>query len=159
MVCVALVSPRVLTKSGKTRTDGSHTRAADLSLGTLLSDMLGVVTHIFPDPKESPSFVVRSHTSALLTTAARPFHGCWTYLECISRVAKTWLYRIGRGRCRCRRRSVTSTSRGLQLIDRYRSRGTTAHEEYSRSTTLFIQISSRCYSLAVCLNFLLSRFE
>jgi len=44
---------------GKTRTDGSHARATDLSLATLLSDMMGVMTHIFPDPKESPSFVVR----------------------------------------------------------------------------------------------------
>jgi protein phosphatase methylesterase 1 len=44
---------------GKTRTDGPHSQATDLSLATLLSDMMGVITHIFPDPKESPSFVVR----------------------------------------------------------------------------------------------------
>lgn len=47
-----------LMGTGKTRTDGTYARATDLSLATLVSDMMGVMTHIFPDPKESPSFVV-----------------------------------------------------------------------------------------------------
>jgi len=53
-----------LMGTGKTRTDGSQARATDLSLATLLSDMMGVLTHVFPDPKESPSFVVCSNTKA-----------------------------------------------------------------------------------------------
>jgi protein phosphatase methylesterase 1 len=56
--CHGRVSSR-LTCTGKTRTEGPHSKATDLSLATLLSDMMGVITHIFPDPKESPSFVVR----------------------------------------------------------------------------------------------------
>ena len=70
--------------TGKTRTDGSHARATDLSLATLLSDMMDVMTHIFPDPKESPSFVVRSTTQARLTIAPWSFYGRWTYSECFS---------------------------------------------------------------------------
>lgn len=44
--------------TGKTRTDGTHEQETDLSLPTLLSDCMGVVRHMYPDPKESPAFVV-----------------------------------------------------------------------------------------------------
>jgi hypothetical protein len=45
---------------GRTRTDGPRASEMDLSLKVLLADMIGVVRHMFPDPKESPSFLVRS---------------------------------------------------------------------------------------------------
>lgn len=92
--------------TGKTRTDGSHARATDLSLATLVSDMMGVMTHIFPDPKESPSFVVCFNMQASLTIATRSFYGRWTYLERFSQTSETWLYGLRSGRDRCRRRSV-----------------------------------------------------
>jgi hypothetical protein len=63
LTAVDMVSPQVfflylLTRIGRTWTEISSSRETDLSLSTLLGDMLGVVQHMFPDPKESPSFVV-----------------------------------------------------------------------------------------------------
>lgn len=47
---------------GKTKTLGGKKEDTDLSLGTLLSDFVGVVEHLFPDPKEGPSLVLLGHS-------------------------------------------------------------------------------------------------
>ena len=44
---------------GKTRSEGGQERDRDLSLSTLLSDLLGIIRHLFPDPTQAPSFLVR----------------------------------------------------------------------------------------------------
>ncbi|KAL7418315.1 Protein phosphatase methylesterase 1 [Cryptotrichosporon argae] len=44
---------------GKTRTAGSDT---DLSLATLLADLIGVITHVFPDTKAAPSLILLGHS-------------------------------------------------------------------------------------------------
>jgi hypothetical protein len=77
LTAVDMVSPQViplylLTRIGRTWTEISSSRETDLSLSTLLGDMLGVVQHMFPDPKESPSFVVSSHMRTVLDGADRP---------------------------------------------------------------------------------------
>ncbi|WWC91573.1 uncharacterized protein L201_006519 [Kwoniella dendrophila CBS 6074] len=47
---------------GKTKTSGSPELEKDLSSPTLLSDFLGLVEHIFPDSKESPSLLLLGHS-------------------------------------------------------------------------------------------------
>ncbi|ORY28140.1 putative structural constituent of ribosome [Naematelia encephala] len=47
---------------GKTRTEGPKEKDTDLSLPTLLNDFMGVLQHLFPDPKESPSLVLLGHS-------------------------------------------------------------------------------------------------
>ncbi|OCF40785.1 protein phosphatase methylesterase 1 [Kwoniella heveanensis CBS 569] len=47
---------------GKTQTEGSLAVERDLSLPTLLSDFLGLVEHMFPDPKAAPSLVLLGHS-------------------------------------------------------------------------------------------------
>ena len=44
---------------GRTRKSEGQDELPDLSLATLLSDFLQVVEHLFPNPKDAPSFVVR----------------------------------------------------------------------------------------------------
>lgn len=44
--------------AGKTRTDGPRERATDLSLKTLLADLLDIIVQLFPEPKEAPALVV-----------------------------------------------------------------------------------------------------
>ncbi|WWC71875.1 uncharacterized protein I206_105834 [Kwoniella pini CBS 10737] len=45
---------------GKTKTSTSS--ETDLSLPTLLNDLLGLIEHIFPNPKESPSLLLMGHS-------------------------------------------------------------------------------------------------
>ncbi|WVR00357.1 hypothetical protein IAU59_007500 [Kwoniella sp. CBS 9459] len=47
---------------GKTKTQGSSEVERDLSLPTLLSDLLGLIEHMFPDPKHFPSLVLLGHS-------------------------------------------------------------------------------------------------
>ena len=56
---------------GKTKTLGGKKEDTDLSLGTLLSDFVGVVEHLFPDPKEGPSLVVRTSQHRLADSLRR----------------------------------------------------------------------------------------
>ena len=44
---------------GKTRSTGGKERDTDLSLETLLQDLIGIITHLFPDPASAPSLLVR----------------------------------------------------------------------------------------------------
>lgn len=43
---------------GKTRTDGDKSRDTDLSLSSLLNDLMGIIRQTFPDPKAAPSLIV-----------------------------------------------------------------------------------------------------
>ncbi|WWD19517.1 hypothetical protein CI109_103978 [Kwoniella shandongensis] len=47
---------------GKTKTEGGKEVERDLSLPTLLADFLGLVEHLFPEPKDAPSFVLAGHS-------------------------------------------------------------------------------------------------
>ncbi|KAK8853103.1 hypothetical protein IAR55_003804 [Kwoniella newhampshirensis] len=47
---------------GKTKSEGGKVVERDLSLPTLLSDFLGLIEHMFPEPKEAPSFVLTGHS-------------------------------------------------------------------------------------------------
>ncbi|WVW86010.1 hypothetical protein I302_108048 [Kwoniella bestiolae CBS 10118] len=47
---------------GKTKTAGSSSSERDLSLPTLLDDFTGLIQHIFPDSKESPSLILLGHS-------------------------------------------------------------------------------------------------
>ncbi|WVQ67143.1 uncharacterized protein L199_005338 [Kwoniella botswanensis] len=47
---------------GRTKTAGSSSSEQDLSLPTLHNDLLGLIQHIFPDAKESPSLILLGHS-------------------------------------------------------------------------------------------------
>ncbi|KAK1922072.1 putative structural constituent of ribosome [Papiliotrema laurentii] len=47
---------------GKTTSEGGKSRDTDLSLDTLLSDFLGVITHMYPDPSTAPSLLLLGHS-------------------------------------------------------------------------------------------------
>ncbi|WVR07798.1 hypothetical protein IAU60_004841 [Kwoniella sp. DSM 27419] len=47
---------------GRTKTTGGLDVERDLSLATLSTDFLGLIQHLFPDPKTAPSFVLMGHS-------------------------------------------------------------------------------------------------
>ncbi|KAK4684656.1 protein phosphatase methylesterase 1, partial [Tremellales sp. Uapishka_1] len=47
---------------GKTSTAGPREADSNLSLSTLLSDLLSILQHMFPDPKTAPCFILLGHS-------------------------------------------------------------------------------------------------
>lgn len=96
---------------GKTKSQNGKARDTDLSLSTLLSDLLGLIQHLYPDPDSSPSFVVSPSIadvcSELIGIAVGTFDGCGADIVFCADIAGEGVYNSGGCRAGRGRRSVS----------------------------------------------------
>lgn len=77
---------------GKTRVEGPPERSKDLSLETLTNDLVGIVEHMFPDPKASPSLLVGHWPLCSDLPANGPLDGLCACPWCMSDPAEEGLH-------------------------------------------------------------------
>jgi protein phosphatase methylesterase 1 len=137
---------------GKTRSEGGKAKDADLSLPTLLADFLGIINHIWPEPKESPSLLVRPDliqghhvlTVQLLghSMGAAPILSASPELQAKGyQVPGVIVLDVVEGGSQAFAASTTDS--------RHRHGGPTDHEVHPSETPLILPVGCRCRALAV----------